>query len=63
MYDKYCLQFLMHDYMPFMLNKNIKIIRKDHDENIVDGNIADDTDNGVFEHLFIIDKQTMIGLQ
>ena len=43
-------------HMSFMLNKNIKIIRKDNDENIVDGNIADDTDNGVFEHLFIIDK-------
>ena len=43
-------------HMSFMLNKNIKIIRKDHDENIVDGNTADDTDNGVFEHLFIIDK-------
>ena len=42
--------------MSFMLNKNIKIIRKDNDENIVDGNTADDTDNGVFEHLFIIDK-------
>ena len=43
-------------HMSFMLNKSIKIIRKDHDENIVDGNTADATDNGVFEHLFIIDK-------